>query len=42
MTTPQDNEWEIEVLQNRYKQHFGIEISKVQAEKVFLFEEEKR
>lgn len=42
MTTPQDNEWEIEVLQNRYKEMFGIEISKVQAEQIFLFEDEKR
>ncbi len=41
MTAPHDNEWEIEALQTRYKAMNGIDLTKDQAEKVFLYEQEK-
>jgi hypothetical protein len=41
MTALHDNEWEIEALQNRYKAMNGIELTKDQAQKVFIYEQEK-
>src|SRR5215204_4282396 len=41
MTAPHDNEWEIKALQTRYKAMNGIELSKEQAEKMLMYEEEK-
>lgn len=41
MTALHDNEWEIEALQTRYKAMNGIELTKDQAEKVFIYEQEK-
>jgi tRNA nucleotidyltransferase/poly(A) polymerase len=40
MTTPHDNEWEIESLQTRYKEMNGIELDKNQAEKILRYEQE--
>jgi hypothetical protein len=41
MTALHDNEWEIEALQTRYKAMNGIELTKDQAERVFVYEQEK-
>ncbi len=41
MAALHDNEWEIEALQTRYKAMNGIELTNDQAEKVFLYEQEK-
>ncbi|MEO6720576.1 MAG: hypothetical protein ABIN67_09415 [Ferruginibacter sp.] len=38
---PHENEWEIKSLQTRYEATMGIELNEEQAEKVFLFEQEK-
>jgi hypothetical protein len=37
-----NNDWEIRSLQSQYKETMGIELTDKQAEKVLLFEEEKR
>src|SRR4051812_14516575 len=42
MTAPQDNEWEIKALQDRYKALNDIELDKDQAYKVFMYEQEMR
>ena len=41
MTALHDNEWEIEALQIRYKAMNGIELTKDQAEKILIYEQEK-
>ena len=41
MTSLHDDDWEIEALQTRYKAMNGIELTKDQAEKVFIYEQEK-
>ncbi|MCE7042513.1 hypothetical protein [Dyadobacter sp. CY312] len=41
MTAFHEHEWEIEALQNRYKALNCIELTKDQAEKVFIYEREK-
>jgi hypothetical protein len=37
MTSPHINEWEIEAFQIRYKNMNGIDLTKDQVEKAFLF-----
>lgn len=41
MTAPHYHEWEIEAVQSRYKATNRIDLTKDQAEKVFLYEQEK-
>src|SRR5687768_7250904 len=41
MTALHDNQWEIQALQTRYKAINGIDLTKDQAEKIFVYEQEK-
>ena len=42
MANTQNNEWEIESLQHRYKMMNGIELDKEQAKKVLKFEQKRK